>query len=145
MNMLIFFSTNLLRIEYFFNLRRIRPRVWKINSRFFFTSTTLFGAVYYTYWIFSSKISKIFCKIKTLESAYFTRVSRVFDNGAGDGNRTRDPHLTKVVLYRWATPACAVFWLIFAVNLSSEKVLFLFYQGGALATESHQQMPLCCF
>ena len=35
---------------------------------------------------------------------------------------------TKVVLYRWATPADAVFWLNFAVILSSEKVLFLFYQ-----------------
>ena len=49
---------------------------------------------------FESKFHLIFCKRKTLESAYFTRFSRVFDNGAGDGNRTRDPHLTKVVLYR---------------------------------------------
>ena len=89
---------------------------------------------------FESKFHLNFCKRKTLGSAYFTKVSRVFNNGAGDGNRTRDPHLTKVVLYRWATPAWCCFWTIFAVNFSDEKVPFLFYQGGALPL-SHTSKP----
>ena len=39
--------------------------------------------------VFFEESRALICKRKTLESAYFTRVSRVFDNGAGDGNRTR--------------------------------------------------------
>ena len=73
-------------------LERIRPRVDKFNFRSFFMQFYFrFWAVYYTYCIFSLKLSKIFCKRKTFESAYFTRVSRVFNNETGDANRTRDP------------------------------------------------------
>ena len=80
----------------------LRFRLEKTNTFLIFYETSV-----YLKWHFcvpnvffeESRVLKI-CKRKTLESAYFTRVSRVFDNGAGDGNRTRDPHLTKVVLYR---------------------------------------------
>ena len=48
-----------------------------MNSRSFLRNfTTLFGAVYYTYCIFSPKLSKIFCERKTLESALAERSER---------------------------------------------------------------------